>query len=194
MPPDFSLNEDMLTLLNPLPPTTMAEVYHLIDNDPASGESKPRPHPMEDDPVAQKKLAFEIKIEWSAGPERQQITLRPGEKKRVPAKAARQIHKGLAEKGLVLLADGEDELAKRSQGLRRAHEFYQARGLRGVQKWRRRHGIQPNSDQEREMRGSVGGMFVNLGRARAIVAEQRRLKASQAKRESAPKPAAAAAK
>jgi hypothetical protein len=133
----MKFSEKMVTLLNPCPKITEAELCTMDDKYP-----KLAPEVNSD-----QRQAFNIEFKWSAGSEADILVLGPGEERPAPQELARSIIREVGEQGLVMIteaAPGKNKEAMRLQqiiqGLRVAITFYAENGILRLSKMRRRHG------------------------------------------------------
>ena len=134
--PEMKFSERMVTLVNPCPSLTMADLCVMDDKYP-----KLAPNIHDDN-----RQVFSIEFPWSSGSESDILTMKPGEERSVPEALGRQIIRDVGERGLVMIVPpGSDKdpkthrLTQMIQGLRPALNFYSSNGILRLQKLRRSH-------------------------------------------------------
>jgi hypothetical protein len=130
----MKFSEEMVTLFNPCPSISKAELCVMDDAYP-----KLMPTPVDDD-----RPVFSIEFRWSTGNEQDFLTLNPGQERSCPQQLARQIIREVGHRGIVMIpppAAGVDARAWRArqiaQGLRAALTHYEQEGIIRLHKLRR---------------------------------------------------------
>lgn len=132
------ITEKSLFVFNPLPALTDAEVLEkakLDDLARAAGRSP-----------------FIIEWQYSAGHEREDLVLRPGQRAALRESDAAACMRDNAERGLVtheLDATPEQIEKAAAEGLKRAITFYVDRGAKRLQELRKRHSLTAEEMEER---------------------------------------------
>lgn len=160
------LYTQVVTLVNPLPKVTEAEVADQAGvYDPKAGE----------------RSAFRFEIHWGgtgvdgAGQDfRQELFLNPGDvKENVAAAAAKVILEQHGERGLVAVGAKDNEKAKVLEGLKRAREYYVDNGQRRILKYQQRNAL--SEEQMKLEKDNVKAYFLNATKADIIEREIKRL-------------------
>jgi hypothetical protein len=153
--PKYKLGEEMMRLFNPLPPPTTRELVKVCD---FVGMVKVDDHPV-----------FRVEHVWSAGAERETITIDPGQVVEMPKKMAMEIQRLKREQGIVLLSKNSDPVESAREGLQSALAFYRGRGSMQVQKFRARHGVTKDDEQWQLLRTEIPGAVMNMEKERMVM-------------------------
>lgn len=164
--PTIGLNENMATVLNPLPDIPERTVI-------AQTGIIRRPNG---------EFGFELEYQWSVGAEKEFLRLKPGESKILPLSVARSIHKALRHRGFAVVYTGEDPLAKSIEALEEAWAFYMNRGPEQLRGLMARHGYK--AEDMPEIKRKFAPYLLNETRAKLIRAHIEKLERDLARKQS----------
>jgi hypothetical protein len=135
----------MVTLLNPCPSITQADLCVMDDQYP-----KLVPEILDEN-----RQVFSVEFPWSSGVDGDMLVLGPGDEKPCPAELARTIIRQVGELGLVMITPAKDPKREKErriqqiiQGLRAALTFYSSNGILRLQKLRRGQAWSPEEMEQ----------------------------------------------
>lgn len=169
MPVSTSLSESVALVVNPCPKLTEAELYESCGLMP---------------PVnAERRQAFAVGFQYSAGSDADETTIEPGEERQYPQSLVKMILRDSGHRGLVAVYGREvaekDRLGQIIRGLDAVKRFYQQNGTMRLAKIRRNQGWTDKEMEELKFR--FAGYYLNQRKYELICEREKELQAAYRK-------------
>lgn len=149
------LNEPDVWVWNPLPDTTIDELREEIGLSNRYEQSGRR--------------YFEINWQFSHGPEREHVVLKPGESRLLKESIAVDLIREMQEQGLISLSPDADDAqweAARVRGIRAAQRFWHERGRPRIQAFALKNSF--SDEQINQHKAEIAQWFINEAAAKAL--------------------------